>query len=248
MSCGREVLDPLDVLDGLVDRHGADRHRAGRDDRPADGVDVAAGREVHDRVGAELDGHPELGQLVVDVGGHGRVADVRVDLALRLDADGHRLEAQPRCTVLAGMIIRPRATSERTSSGVEPLAPGDERHLVGDDPLSGHFDLRHDASHPREPIDAARRADRAAARTRGRRPRIAPIRYNISPGDFVSRWRQARGRARGVGRAARRPAMPARGAAASPLRTERLAQPSRGAPRQDFRRPPIEPPRRPGTI
>ena len=57
--------------------------------------------------------------------------------------------------MLAGMIIRPRATSARTTSGVEPFPPGDERHLVGDDPLAGHFDLRHDANPPlRGPIDS----------------------------------------------------------------------------------------------
>ncbi len=30
----------------------------------------------------------------------------------------------------------------------ESLPPGDECHLVGDDPLTGHFNLRHDASTP----------------------------------------------------------------------------------------------------
>ena len=90
------VLDLLDLLDRLVDRHGADRHRAGGDDRLADRVDVAAGREVHHRVGAEVDGHVQLVQLVVDVAGDGRVADVGVDLARGRDADAHRLQAELR--------------------------------------------------------------------------------------------------------------------------------------------------------
>ena len=45
---------------------------------------------------------------------------------------------------LAGMIIRPRATSERTNSGAEALAPGDVLHLFGDDALAGIVHLRAD--------------------------------------------------------------------------------------------------------
>ncbi len=61
--------------------------------RLADGVDVAAGGEVHDGIGAEMDGGVQLLQLVVDLAGDGGVADVGVDLARRGDADGHRLQA-----------------------------------------------------------------------------------------------------------------------------------------------------------
>ena len=32
--------------------------------------------------------------------------------------------------MLAGMMARPRATSERTNSGSEPFADGDELHLL----------------------------------------------------------------------------------------------------------------------
>ncbi len=143
---GREVLDLLDLLDRLVDRHGADRDRAGGDDRPADRVDIAAGREVHHGVGAEVDGHLELGELVVDVGGDGRVADVGVDLAPRLDADAPSARARAaRWTVLAGMIIRPARHFRADQLGIERLAAGDVVHLVGDHPLPGHFDLRHGA-------------------------------------------------------------------------------------------------------
>ena len=39
----RQVGRVLDLLDRLVDRHRADRHRRGVDDRLADAVDVAAG-------------------------------------------------------------------------------------------------------------------------------------------------------------------------------------------------------------
>jgi hypothetical protein len=60
----------------------------------ADHGDVAAGGEVHDRVGAVVDGGVQLAQLFVDVGGERGVADVGVDLAERLDADAHRLQAR----------------------------------------------------------------------------------------------------------------------------------------------------------
>ena len=107
----RHVADVVQLLHHLVDRHGADRHRRGVDDRLADGVDVAAGREVHHRVGAEVDRRVQLFQLAVDVAGDGRVADVGVDLGAGGDADAHRLQ---------------------------PLS---QVHLVGrdDHPAAGHF-------------------------------------------------------------------------------------------------------------
>ena len=80
-------------------------------------VDVLAGRKVHHRVGAEVDRRVQLLQLFVDVAGDGRVADVGVDLALGGDADAHRLQPAGRCTLLAGITIRPAATSSRISSG-----------------------------------------------------------------------------------------------------------------------------------
>jgi hypothetical protein len=56
-------------------------HRRRGDDRLADLVDVAARRQVHHRVRAVVDGRVELLELRLDVGRHGGVADVRVDLA-----------------------------------------------------------------------------------------------------------------------------------------------------------------------
>ena len=44
---------------------------------------------------------------------------------------------------LAGMIIRPRAISLRTSSGFQPLPARHVRHLLGDDALAGVVHLRH---------------------------------------------------------------------------------------------------------
>ena len=62
------------------------------DDGFANGVNVAAGGEIHDGVGSVVDGGVELFEFFVDVGGDGGVADVGVDFAERFDADGHGLE------------------------------------------------------------------------------------------------------------------------------------------------------------
>ena len=112
------VADVVELLHHLVNRHRADRHRRGVDDRLADGVDVAAGRQVHHRVGAEVHGRVQLFQLAVDVAGDGRVADVGVDLgAWRRCRCTSARAALCRWTLLAGITIRPRATSSRISSG-----------------------------------------------------------------------------------------------------------------------------------
>ena len=89
---GVEVFDALHARDRFVDRHRADRNRGMAEDGFANLVDVAAGGEVHDGVGAVVDGGVQLLEFFVDVRGDGRVADVGVDLAERGHADGHRLE------------------------------------------------------------------------------------------------------------------------------------------------------------
>ena len=45
--------------------------------------------------------------------------------------------------MLAGMIARPRATSDRTNSAVEPFADRDELHLRRDDARARVVQLRH---------------------------------------------------------------------------------------------------------
>ena len=57
------VLRALQLRRDLVDGHRAHGQRTGLDDRLADGVDVAAGAQVHHGVGAEVDRHLELAQL-----------------------------------------------------------------------------------------------------------------------------------------------------------------------------------------
>ena len=82
----------LHAAERLVQRHGADGHGRVAQDGLADHRDVAAGGEVHHRVRAEVDGGVQLAQLFVDVGRERGVADVGVDLAERLHADGHGLK------------------------------------------------------------------------------------------------------------------------------------------------------------
>ena len=86
-----EILD-LAADDHRVDGHGADRDGGVPAERIAAFVEVAAGREVHDRVGAPLLGPLELLDFLVRAGGDGRCAHVGVDLGLGRAADRHRVE------------------------------------------------------------------------------------------------------------------------------------------------------------
>ena len=81
----------VDLLQRLIDRHRADRHRRVPDDPFARGVDVAPGGQVHHRVGAPADRPHHLLDLLLDRGGHRRVADIGVDLGEEVPADDHRL-------------------------------------------------------------------------------------------------------------------------------------------------------------
>src|SRR4029079_5527107 len=88
---GQLLGDAADLLQRLVDGDGADRHGRVADDPFARVVDVAAGREVHDRVGAPADRPDHLVHFGGDVGRDGAVADVGVDLDQEIAADRHRL-------------------------------------------------------------------------------------------------------------------------------------------------------------
>jgi hypothetical protein len=136
-----------ELLEHLVNRHRPDRHRRGLDDRLANAVDVLAGRQVHHRVGAEVDRGVQLFQLAVDVAGDGRVADVGVHLAAGGDADRHRLKPaggvddvrrndHPARGDFGSRIVRPQR-----------LALGDVLHLAGDVAGAGMLQLGDRFSH-----------------------------------------------------------------------------------------------------
>ena len=158
----------VDLLERLVDRHRADRHRRVADDPAADVVDVAPGREVHDRVGAPADRPHHLVDLLGGGRDDGRVADIGVDLDEEIAADRHRLDFG---MVDVGRDDRPPARhlvahefrrDEGRDRGAEALAVGkllfglgerglagevlavrDEDHLLGDDSGLGELVLRH---------------------------------------------------------------------------------------------------------
>ena len=167
----------VDLLQRLVDRHGADRHRRIADDPFARVVDVAAGGEVHHRVGAPADRPHHLLHLFLDRGGHRRVADIGVDLGEEVPADDHRLElgvvdvggndGAPARDLAAhefrrdeGGTAAPKlspsasAASARSSLqlAAEILALGDVDHLLGDDAGARELELRH-----RLAVDGAQR-------------------------------------------------------------------------------------------
>ena len=91
---GSQIAHARHARKGFVDGHRADRNGAVAQNRFANVVDVAARREVHGRIGAEMHGGVELFQFLLDVGGGGGVADVGVDFALRRNANGHGLELE----------------------------------------------------------------------------------------------------------------------------------------------------------
>ena len=140
----RDVVGVFDTLHELIDRHGADGHRRGVDDGLADVVDVAAGGQVHDRIGAEVHGSVQLFQLLVDLAGDGRVADVGVDLAQGGDADGHRLQLFLEVDRV-GRDDHPAAGHFGADQlGIQILELGDEAHFLGDRSLAGGFELGHE--------------------------------------------------------------------------------------------------------
>ena len=81
-----------DFLQRLIDRHRADRHRRVADDPVANIVDVAAGRQVHDGVGAPADRPHHFLDLLRHRRGDGGIADIGVHLDEKIAADDHRLQ------------------------------------------------------------------------------------------------------------------------------------------------------------
>ncbi len=129
-------------------------------------MDVAAGGEVHDRVGAPADRPDQLLDLFGSARRHGRVADIGVDLDQEIAADRHRLQlgvvdvrgddgAAARdlladefrrdefrhvgAEALAIGMALPRALQH--GGAAEILAMGDIDHLGGDDAGLGELVL-----------------------------------------------------------------------------------------------------------
>ena len=186
---GQVLGDAADLLQRLVDRHGADRHGRVADDPFAGVVDVAAGREVHDRVGAPADRPHHLVDFVGDVGGDGAVADVGVDLDQEVAADRHRLgfgvvdvggddRAAARDLVadeLGGDEVGDRGAEVLAVAGgvqrgfaAEVLADGDIFHLRRDDAAPGVVHLGDVGARLAREARACGRWGRAGLRQSGR--------------------------------------------------------------------------------
>ena len=152
------------LLQRLVDRHRADRHRRIAQDPFARGVDVLARGEIHHRVGAPADRPHHLLHLLLHGGGHRGVADIGVDLGEEVPADNHRLgfrmvdiggddgaaarnfaphefrrhEGRQRCAETFP-VGKPRFRLFGRAFAPDILPMRDIGHLFGDDPGAGEL-------------------------------------------------------------------------------------------------------------
>ena len=170
----------VDLLQRLIDRHGADRHRRIAQNPFAGVVDVAAGGEVHHRVGAPADRPHHLFHFLFHRRGDGGVADIGVDLGEEVAADRHRLElgvidvARNDGAAARHLVAHEFRRDEQRHRGAETFAVvmgglrdvehllaaeifalGDVDHFLGDDALARPFELRH-----RMAVEPAQRARR----------------------------------------------------------------------------------------
>ncbi len=158
----------VDLFERLIDRHSADRHRRVADDPVADVMDVAAGRKIHDRIGAPADRPDHLVDFFRHRRCDGRIADVGVDLHQEVTADDHRLQfrmidvggddgaaARDLCADEFRCDKRGNVGAEAFAIGelcfrfgqhflaAKILARRDIDHLFGDEAGAGEFILRH---------------------------------------------------------------------------------------------------------
>ena len=92
-NVGEVLAGVLGVGCYLVNGDGSQRERRLRQNRFPHSVEVAAGREVHQRVGAGVLCHAGLAELQLDVGAVAARADVGVDLGPKALADSHGPDA-----------------------------------------------------------------------------------------------------------------------------------------------------------
>ena len=162
-----EVLgDAVDLLQCLVNRHSADGDRTVTQDPLAGFVDIAAGREIHHRIGAPAGRPDQFLDLFFDGGGHRRVADISIHFYQEVAPDNHRLRLrvvdigrddgapgghfiadklggnvfrQAGAEAFSGMLLAQNFAANTFTAHV--FAYGDELHLRGDDPLAGVVQL-----------------------------------------------------------------------------------------------------------
>ena len=127
------------LFEHLVDGHGADRHGRSADDGRPNLVDMLAGREVHHRVGPEVDGVVQLVDLAFEAASDGRVADVGVHLAAGRDADAHRLQPAGQMHLIGRNHHSPGGHFAANEFRLKILALGDKFHLGRRMPGAGIF-------------------------------------------------------------------------------------------------------------
>ncbi len=109
----------------------------------ADGVDLLAGREVHHGIGPVLHGGEKFFQLAGGVAGERRLADVRVDLRPRGNADADRLEALLDMHFIGRYDHPPPGDFVANPLRIELLRLGDKPHFGRDHAGFGLFKLSH---------------------------------------------------------------------------------------------------------
>ena len=124
----------------LVNRHGAENHRASRQQLDANFVEVGAGRKIHHRVGAVAHRGVELLDFFFDQLMEVRRADIGVDLGAQPLADSDRPEVVME-------VVRDYDLAGRDQRanffGREALVLGNFGHLPGNYIFASGFNLRH---------------------------------------------------------------------------------------------------------
>jgi len=162
-----------DLLERLVDRNRPDRDGGVADDPFTRLVNVAAGREIHHRVGAPQRCPAELLDLLVDRRGDDGVADVGVDLHGEVAADDHRLKLR-----VIDVRRNDRAPARHFGPhevGLEPFADADELHLRRDDAFARVMQLRDRTGAAKARLHAGRERRRHRTRRCARGGQCAPL-------------------------------------------------------------------------
>mmetsp|Transcript_39561 Transcript_39561/g.88014 ORF Transcript_39561/g.88014 Transcript_39561/m.88014 type:complete len:263 (-) Transcript_39561:381-1169(-) len=132
----RDILHtPVSALQSLVDGHSAHGDRAVAQHPLACLLDVVAGGEVHDGVGAPDDGPLQLLNLLLNGACHGTVADVGIDLGQEVAADDSGLQLQMALVGRDDGAAAGDLTANKLR--VQVLAGCHILHLLGDDALLG---------------------------------------------------------------------------------------------------------------
>ena len=126
---------------GFVDRNRAHGHGRRVNDGFADFRNIPAGREVHHRIRAVVDGVVQFLEFFVNVRAGRGISDVRVDFAFAGDANGHRLEVA--VVYVRGNDHAPARDFAANQFRLQFFAPGDVFHFLADDALTRKMHLGH---------------------------------------------------------------------------------------------------------